>query len=602
MRNWVLVVGAFALLLMAGCILPGGNETSPTPIPTLPPNATQTPAVSPTATVSTPTPVITPPANQTPAGCPPTCRYGCVPGTAVCAEPNCPPSCLYGCEPNTTVCKQPVCPATCQYGCITGTSTCRTVVVNASMNNPDFETGTYAGWNVTGSGWGGAPTSGSLANSQHLYYSVPYSGWQGTYFASSYQIGGRGAVGTLQSAPFTLNKKYLEFLAIGQDDAQLCIGLKIEDETMYKDCTALGASPSVIRLFQPTLSTVNPYSVFKRISWDVSAYRGKQATIEVIDNSVRSWIEVDDFRQTDTPTVPPLTPGNVSGYHCNGNGLCEPGLGEYEYGCQSDCPSPSSCRYTQWLAGPVDYTVYCHSFRLMPSGLFLYLKNTGIGVNHTIILKGVKCTKEATPDPSTYAPFDKNLAVGEIYQISNGTMPCYDENGTAVQMRVGDTFSGKIDVAYDDANTHYMYFQRLNFDAPVLETLAMGSAQTGADTAVCVFPPGISCYSFALHINGSLDLTLSQSRGGPIRVEEIACVPQNASEPDPGAYTSTGGIIIPNGAERAISGHLTHSTTSCGTGGRVNATSKWKIWIKYNETATGVRRQTVGDMTAKYEP
>ncbi len=603
MRNWILVFGAFALLLMAGCILPGGNETSPTPIQTPSPNATHTPAVSPTAHTPTPHPSVTPHANQTPAGCPTTCRYGCVPGTTTCAEPGCPPSCLYGCEVNTTVCKQPVCPPSCLYGCITGTTTCKTVIANVSMVNPDFETGTYAGWNVTGSGWGSAPTSGSLANSQHLYYSVPYSGWQGTYFASSYQTGGRGAVGSLQSAPFTLDKKYLEFLAIGQDDAQLCVALKIEDETTYLDCNALRASPNVIRLFQPTLSTVSPYSIFKRVSWDVSAYKGKQATIQVIDNSVRSWIEVDDFRQADTSSVTPVTAGNVSGYNCNGNGLCEPGLGEYEYGCQSDCPSPSSCRYTQWLAGPVDYTVYCHSFRLMPSGLFLYLKNTGIGVNHSITLRGVRCTKEATPDPSTYAPFDKALAVGEIYQISNGTMPCYEENGSAAQLAVGNLFSGKIYVAYEDASTHYMYYDRLNFDAPVLATLAMGTVgQPAAEPAVCVFPPGLSCDSFALHINGSLDLTLGQSRGGPIRVEEIACVPQSAPEPAASAYTLVGGVVIPNGDERAVSGHNAHATVNCGSGGRLNETAKWKIWVKYNETATSVRRQSVGDMTAEYVP
>ena len=466
-----IVIGAVAAVLIALVVLAyaylgrgGGDNVNPTPTPFTtiieitptpsPGNATPTPGPNVTAT-PVPTPV-----------CPANCTFGCLPGTAACAPPRCPSNCLFGCEPGTTRCREPVCPPTCLYGCEPGTSACKVVVINLSMVNPDFETGNYLGWNRTGGAWGGAPKNGNLMNSQHLYYSIPYSGWQGTYFASTYPE--RTAIGTLHSSQFTINRRYLEFLAIGQADARMCVGLTIEDGTVYEDCDALEASS--VKFLTPSQPTVNSYSVFKRIVWDVSTYKGRQAYIEAIDNSARSWMEVDDFRQTDIPSAPPTQPENASGYQCNRNGLCEPGLSEYEYRCQADCPPPSSCRFAASQGGRVDFTIYCHSFRLMPSGLFLYLRNTGTGRNQSVTVKGIKCTQETAPDPATYAPLDIPLAVGDIGLVSNGTLPCYDSNNTLLRLKENNTFVGRLYVMYEDADTLSNY-ERLNFDAVVMPNL-----------------------------------------------------------------------------------------------------------------------------------
>jgi len=214
------------------------------------------------------------------------CIFGCF-NDSCRPEPLCPVNCPFGCEPGTDICVSPTCPSNCNYGCIPSTLQCNTIPPSSGIKNGDFEEG-YMGWNVSGIAFGSAPTSADFINSQKLYHNVPYSFYSGAYFASSYfpQMD-KGAMGKLTSEPFFINKNYLEFLVVADYSGQI-----------YVDLTVNGTVARHIEVD-------NSFPPFKKITWNVSEYRGQSGVINVVDLANRASIDVDDFMLVDTPSMQP---------------------------------------------------------------------------------------------------------------------------------------------------------------------------------------------------------------------------------------------------------------------------------------------------------
>ncbi len=91
--------------------------------------------------------------------------------------------------------------------------------------NGNFSTGTYEYWNTTGTGWGDAPTNITYANETGAYYSHPWSGYNGTYFASTYHGGTLVAPGNLTSSVFRVTEPYLNFKLISTQSNLLYVQL-----------------------------------------------------------------------------------------------------------------------------------------------------------------------------------------------------------------------------------------------------------------------------------------------------------------------------------------------------------------------------------------
>jgi hypothetical protein len=137
----------------------------------------------------------------------------------------------------------------------------------------DFESGTYDGWEVTGTAFGDRP--------QSLATIAPYQGKinaVGKYFVNSHNVRGGGGVaqgdahkGTLTSRPFTISYRYITMLVGGGAHVgRTCVDLVIDSKTIL---SATGR---------------NSNQMFP-VRWDVEKWRGQTARIRIVDDESGGW-------------------------------------------------------------------------------------------------------------------------------------------------------------------------------------------------------------------------------------------------------------------------------------------------------------------------
>src|SRR6185369_2402349 len=90
----------------------------------------------------------------------------------------------------------------------------------------DFEGKDYGAWTVAGEAFGPGPARGALPDQ------MPVSGFQGKGLVNSY-LGGDGAVGTLTSPSFKIERKAINFLiGGGEHPGETCINLIVDGKTV----------------------------------------------------------------------------------------------------------------------------------------------------------------------------------------------------------------------------------------------------------------------------------------------------------------------------------------------------------------------------------
>lgn len=145
----------------------------------------------------------------------------------------------------------------------------------------DFESGHFDSWTIAGRAFGDKPASGTLPNQMQV------DGFLGNGYASSFH-GGDGAIGVMQSKAFVIQRPYLNFLiGGGAFPNQTCLRLRIDGRSVLEAVGPNRNSGGSERL------TWN--------GWDVRAWIGKTATLEIIDDHVGGWghISVDHIVQSD---------------------------------------------------------------------------------------------------------------------------------------------------------------------------------------------------------------------------------------------------------------------------------------------------------------
>ncbi|MBI2424256.1 MAG: GH32 C-terminal domain-containing protein [Candidatus Hydrogenedentes bacterium] len=149
----------------------------------------------------------------------------------------------------------------------------------------DFDGADYGAWKLEGTAFGAAPARGTLEGQMDV------TGYQGAGLVNSFH-GGDAATGRLTSPPFVLTQPYLCFLiGGGAHPGETCINLLI-DGTMVRTATGPNSAPGGSEALRWT-------------SWEVSAFAGKEAVIEIVDLHTGGWghINVDQIMQCDAPRV-----------------------------------------------------------------------------------------------------------------------------------------------------------------------------------------------------------------------------------------------------------------------------------------------------------
>ena len=178
-----------------------------------------------------------------------------------------------------------------------------------SIENGNFGTGTYAGWNATGQGFlnsaGQAlPANLTFANENDQYYGQPWSNYDGSFFATTYVGGISLSTGNLTSNPFTVREPYLNFRISSAQSSLLYLELLYHGRPYYVEhFNTLNASGGN-----------NPQSTFENATLPLFNMLCKNVSVRVVSgvvgsiSTVHDFIAVGDFIQSKTPVQ---TPGIV---------------------------------------------------------------------------------------------------------------------------------------------------------------------------------------------------------------------------------------------------------------------------------------------------
>jgi len=140
----------------------------------------------------------------------------------------------------------------------------KTIVVNFCWYMP--QTNLTAGTPANGgSAFKGKPSSANVSGQQKV------TGFAGKQLINTYDPFGDSQMGILQSPPFQINKRYLKFLVGGGSDVEkTAIKLLIDGKVVE---TATGDQTETL----------------KEKIWNLQKYKGKKATIQIVDMATGGW-------------------------------------------------------------------------------------------------------------------------------------------------------------------------------------------------------------------------------------------------------------------------------------------------------------------------
>ncbi|MDE1855767.1 MAG: hypothetical protein KGH49_00830, partial [Candidatus Micrarchaeota archaeon] len=187
------------------------------------------------------------------------------------------------------------------------TGSCLASSTKVQIFNGNFSTGTFVGWNASGSGFGSVPVNIVYANSPNVsgYYNHTWTGYNGDFFASTYHGGFGIQPGNLTSLPFQVTEPYLNFRIISPDY-----------QLIYVQVVKAGTNVPLITTHYNTWIAGNPYptSQFLNASMPLSVAICQNVSIKVVAQALggyinsRNYIAIGDFYLS---KVPIATPGII---------------------------------------------------------------------------------------------------------------------------------------------------------------------------------------------------------------------------------------------------------------------------------------------------
>ncbi|MDP7286352.1 MAG: glycoside hydrolase family 32 protein [Phycisphaerae bacterium] len=147
----------------------------------------------------------------------------------------------------------------------------------------DFEGKAYPeGWKAEGKAFGKGPAKGGLGGQMHV------SGFEGKGLVNSF-LGGDKPTGKLTSSEFTIERDYIKFLiGGGAHKGKTCMNLLIDGKVVL---SATGGN-----------NAPGGNEFLNWENWDVKKYKGKKATVQIVDDASAGWghVNVDQIVQSNT--------------------------------------------------------------------------------------------------------------------------------------------------------------------------------------------------------------------------------------------------------------------------------------------------------------
>lgn len=190
---------------------------------------------------------------------------------------------------------------------VINTTTTLPKVIYEYIYNGDFANGQYTGWNATNSSFGAAPLNISYADSNLCYQGQPWSNYNGSFFATTYNCGTTTTPGNLTSIPFIANpqRPFLNFRIISPDDNNIYVELLTQNfKTVNGQQVYVNTTPVVIAHFNTyNLSvSLNSSSRFENVTIPLTRYINQVMQIRVVSAETSGkYVAVGDFVLSNKP-------------------------------------------------------------------------------------------------------------------------------------------------------------------------------------------------------------------------------------------------------------------------------------------------------------
>jgi hypothetical protein len=168
--------------------------------------------------------------------------------------------------------------------------------------NGGFSNGKYTGWTVNGPGFGTAPLNITYSETANVncYLSAPWSNYNGTYFATTFNCGLTNAPGNITSSLFYATQPFLNFQVISPADRSLYL------EVLYNQTPYITAWYNTYNIS----ASGNSPSTFQNASIPLINVLNKPIQIKVVAGTLATqrFIAVGNFRVSNKPsqTTQPL--------------------------------------------------------------------------------------------------------------------------------------------------------------------------------------------------------------------------------------------------------------------------------------------------------
>ena len=171
--------------------------------------------------------------------------------------------------------------------------------------NGDFVTGDFTGWNMTGNGFADGPMNITKANAERCYIGAPWTGYNGTFFATTFNCGLSNAPGNLTSSPFIVDEPFLDFRLVSPQDDSLYVEILLNGTPVIVahyntyNATAFGATSSY---------------TFRNATIPMISVAGKVVQVRIVADTLKqhNYIAIGDFSLQPQPSSTPGVAVNYS--------------------------------------------------------------------------------------------------------------------------------------------------------------------------------------------------------------------------------------------------------------------------------------------------